>query len=31
VIVLIPIILAYQFWSWWAFRARVSRDTRPYF
>ncbi len=26
-VVLIPLILAYQFWSWWAFRGRVDAPT----
>lgn len=30
-LVLIPVILAYQFWNWWAFRGRVDERTPTYF
>jgi cytochrome d ubiquinol oxidase subunit II len=30
-VVLIPVILAYQAWSWWAFRGRTGRRHPRYF
>ncbi|MDJ0466231.1 cytochrome d ubiquinol oxidase subunit II [Streptomyces sp. H27-C3] len=30
-VVLIPVIVAYQFWSWWVFRGRVDHRTPTYF
>lgn len=30
-VVLVPVIIAYQSWSWWTFRGRVHRQTATYF